>query len=101
MPVAGCAYENDKSSRSSTLSKYYRPLPLLDEWIRRRVSRLAECYLKQWRHCRTRIRNLISLGAAKKQAIMVGISSKRYWRLAKTYGRLSASFLAGENPDLT
>jgi RNA-directed DNA polymerase len=41
------------------LSEYYRPLPGLDEWIRRR---LRMCYLKQWRRPRTRIRNLIKLG---------------------------------------
>ncbi|RDH90147.1 MAG: hypothetical protein DIZ77_14080 [endosymbiont of Seepiophila jonesi] len=28
------------------LSEYYRPLPRLDEWIRRRIRM---CYLKQWR----------------------------------------------------
>lgn len=69
-----------------SLSKYYRPLPIIDEWLRRRVRM---CYLKQWRRCRTRIRNLISRGAVEKQAIMVGISSKGYWRLARTYGSQS------------
>ncbi len=64
------------------LSKYYRPLPELDEWIRRRVR---ICYLKQWRLTRTRIRHLLSLGASKTQAIPVGISSKGHWRLARTY----------------
>ena len=38
------------------LSEYYRPLPGLDEWLRRRIRM---CYLKQWRKPRTRIRNLI------------------------------------------
>ena len=64
------------------LSKYYRPLPELDEWIRRRVRM---CYMKQWRLTRTRINNLLKLGASKSQAIPVGISSKGYWRLARTY----------------
>ncbi len=68
------------------LSKYYRPLPLLDEWIRRRVRM---CYIKQWRKCRTKIRNLIKLGAVEREAIMVGLSSKGYWRLARTYGSQS------------
>ena len=68
------------------LSEYYRPLPGLDEWIRRRVR---ACYIKQWRRCRTRIRNLINLGAVKEQAIAVGLSSKGPWRLAKTFGSQS------------
>jgi RNA-directed DNA polymerase len=68
------------------LSEYYRPLPLLDEWIRRRVRM---CYIKRWRWCRTRIRNLISLGAVKEQAIAVGLSSKGPWKLARTFGSQS------------
>lgn len=68
------------------LSEYYRPLPGLDEWIRRRVR---ACYIKQWRRCQTRIRNLINLGAVKEQAIAVGLSSKGPWRLAKTFGSQS------------
>lgn len=38
---------------------------------------------------RAKFDNLISRGAVEKQAIMVGISSKGYWRLAKTYGSQS------------
>ena len=75
------------------LSEYYSPIPILDEWIRRRVRM---CYLKQWRLCRTRIRNLIKLGSPKDQAINVGLSSKGYWRLARTFGSqcgLSNSYL--------
>ena len=68
------------------LSKYYRPLPELDEWIRCRVRM---CYLKQWRKCRTKIRNLLKLGAVKKEAIFVGLSSKGPWKLARTYGTQS------------
>ncbi len=64
------------------LSKLYGPLPELDEWIRRRVRM---CYMKQWRLTRTRIRNLLKLGASKSQAIPVGMSSKGPWKLARTY----------------
>lgn len=64
------------------LSEYYRPLPLLDEWLRRRIRM---CYLKQWRKPRTRIRNLMALGVARKSAISIGLSSKGPYRLAKTY----------------
>lgn len=63
------------------LSEYYRPLPGLDEWIRRR---LRMCYLKQWRKPRTRIRNLIKLGTRTLTAVSLGLSSKGPYRLAKT-----------------
>ena len=64
------------------LSEYYRPLPGLDQWLRRRVRM---CYLKQWRKPRTRIRNLLSLGVPKRSAISIGLSSKGPYRLAKTF----------------
>lgn len=64
------------------LSEYYRPVPGLDEWLRRRIRM---CYLKQWRRPRTRIRNLIKMGVGNRQAISLGLSSKGYYRLAKTY----------------
>lgn len=63
------------------LSEYYRPLPVLDEWIRRR---LRMCYLKQWRKPRTRIRNLINLGTRTRTAVCLGLSSKGPYRLART-----------------
>ena len=63
------------------LSEYYRPVPELDQWIRRRIRM---CYLKQWLKPRTRIRNLIRLGVSTKLAIFIGLSSKGYYRLAKT-----------------
>jgi len=63
------------------LSEYYRPLPGLDEWIRRR---LRMCYLKQWRKPRTRIRNLIKLGTRIRTAVSLGLSSKGPYRLART-----------------
>jgi len=63
------------------LSEYYRPLPRLDEWLRRRIRM---CYLKQWCKPRTRIRNLINLGARVKIAISLGLSSKGPYRLART-----------------
>lgn len=63
------------------LSEYYRPLPGLDQWIRRR---LRMCYLKQWRKATTRVRHLINLGCKKKAAICIGASQKSCYRLAKT-----------------
>jgi len=64
-----------------SLSEYYRPLPRLDEWLRRRIRM---CYLKQWRKPRTRIRNLIKLGTGTRIAISLGLSSKGPYRLART-----------------
>lgn len=64
------------------LSAYYRPVPLLDEWIRRRIRM---CYLKQWRKPRTRIRSLIELDVPIREAISIGLSSKGPYRLAKTF----------------
>lgn len=63
------------------ISDYYRPIPELDGWIRRRIRM---CYWKQWRRPRTRIRELLRLGTRKRHAILTGISSKGYWHLAKT-----------------
>jgi RNA-directed DNA polymerase len=59
----------------------YDPVLRLDNWIRRRIRM---CYLKQWRKPRTRIRNLIKLGVSIKIAVTLGVSSKGYYRLAKT-----------------
>jgi RNA-directed DNA polymerase len=63
------------------ISEYYRPVPGLDHWIRRRIRM---CYWKQWRYARTKVRNLLALGTSKRQAIMTAISRKSYWHLSKT-----------------
>jgi len=63
------------------ISDYYRPVPELDQWLRRRVRM---CYWKQWRYVRTKVRNLLALGTSKRQAIMTGLSSKSYWHLSRT-----------------
>ena len=65
-----------------SLSEYYRPLPELDQWIRRRIRC---CFMKQWCRPKTRIRNLIRLGVDRRRAINIGLSSKGPYRLAKTY----------------
>ena len=54
-----------------------------DHWIRRR---LRMCYWKQWRKPRTKVRNLMKRGVGEHLAICCGISSKSYWRNAKTQG---------------
>jgi len=63
------------------LSEYYRPVPELDEWIRRR---LRMCYWKQWRRCRKRVRELLKLGVSESQAVLTALSRKSYWHLSKT-----------------
>jgi RNA-directed DNA polymerase len=63
------------------ISDYYRPVPELDHWIRRRVRM---CYWKQWRRARTKVRNLLALGTRKREAILTAISRKSYWHLSKS-----------------
>lgn len=63
------------------LSQYYRPLPELDAWLRRR---LRMCFWKQWRYVRTKIRELLKLGTAKKTAILTALSRKGPWHLSRT-----------------
>ena len=64
------------------ISEYYRPIPELDHWLRRRVRM---CYWKQWPKCRIRVRNLVRLGCPLNDAISVGMSRKGPWHFAKTY----------------
>jgi RNA-directed DNA polymerase len=63
------------------LSKYYRPVPELDEWIRRRVRM---CYWKHWRRCRKRVGELLKLGVSERQAVRTALSRKSYWHLSRT-----------------
>ena len=56
------------------ISQYDRPVPELDEWIRRRIRM---CYWKQWHWARTKIGNLLDLGVSLKTAIQHGLSSHR------------------------
>lgn len=63
------------------ISEYYRPLPEIDHWLRRR-GRM--CHLKQWRRCRTKVRELTRLGCNLRLAISIGLSRKGPYRLAKT-----------------
>ena len=64
------------------ISEYYRPIPELDHWLRRRIRM---CYWKRWRKCRTRVRHLLKLGVSLDFAISVGMSRKGHWHLSKTY----------------
>jgi RNA-directed DNA polymerase len=64
------------------IAEYYRPIPELDHWLRRRVRM---CSWTQWRKCRTKVRNLLKLGVPLKAAISVGMSRKSIWHRSKTY----------------
>lgn len=63
------------------ISEYYRPIPEIDHWLRRRIRM---CYWKQWRLCRTKVSNLLRLGTSLKTAIAAGMSRKGPWRLSRT-----------------
>ena len=63
------------------ISEYYRPIPMIDEWLRRRIRM---CHWKQWRKTRTKVRELLKLGTSKREAILTALSRKGYWRLART-----------------
>lgn len=63
------------------ISDYYRPIPELDHWLRRRI-RMG--YWKQWRKVRTKVRHLLALGTSLKHAILTALSSKSYWHLSRT-----------------
>jgi RNA-directed DNA polymerase len=65
------------------ISQYYRPIPDLEDWIRRRIRM---CYWKQWRWPRTKIKNLVALGVNLITAIKHGVSSHGYWHMARTPG---------------
>lgn len=75
------------------ITEYYRPIPLLDQWIRRRIRC---CFIKQWRKPQTRYRYLIRLGVDRIRAASIAASSKGYYRLSKTFAvqqALNDSFL--------
>ena len=63
------------------ISEYYRPIPEIDAWLRRRARM---CYWKQWRYARTKVRELRKLGTSLHAAISVAMSRKGPWRLSRT-----------------
>ena len=63
------------------ISEYYRLIPELEVWIRRRV-RL--CFWKMWKKPRKRRTELIKLGTHPKEAILTARSRKGYWHLSRT-----------------
>ena len=63
------------------ISEYYRPIPEIDHWLRRRVRM---CYWKQWRYVRTKIRNLLKLGTHPGVAIPMCLTRKGPWGSSRT-----------------
>lgn len=62
------------------IAEAYRDIPEIDGWIRRRV-RL--CYWKQWRWCRTKIRNLLRLGVQLGTSIRAGLNRNGPWAMSR------------------
>jgi RNA-directed DNA polymerase len=62
------------------IAEAYRDIPEIDGWIRRRV-RL--CYWKQWRWCRTKIRNLLKLGVQLGTSIRAGLNRGGPWAMSR------------------
>ncbi|MCU7806232.1 MAG: group II intron reverse transcriptase/maturase [Candidatus Thiodiazotropha sp. (ex Lucinoma borealis)] len=65
------------------IANQYQLCVELDSWIRRRIR---QCYWKQWRKVKTKVRNLLKLGVKQKLAVFCGMSSKSYWHSSKTEG---------------
>jgi RNA-directed DNA polymerase len=62
------------------ISEAYHDIPEIDGWIRRRV-RL--CYWKQWRWCRTKIRNLLKMGVQLGTSIRAGLNRGGPWAMSR------------------
>lgn len=62
------------------ISEYYHDIPDIDGWIRRRVRM---CHWKQWRLCRTKIRELLKLGTNIHTAIRAGLSRSGPWAMSR------------------
>ena len=65
------------------ISQYWRSVPGLDEWIRRRMRSV---YWKRWKRRRTKIRELLRLGVNRRMAFRHGLSGKGNWRMARSPG---------------
>jgi RNA-directed DNA polymerase len=63
------------------ISEHYKPIPPLDQWIRRR---LRLCYWKMWKRPKKRFKELRKLGTPTRQIKMVVSSRKGYWKLSRT-----------------
>ena len=55
-------------------------LKRVDEWMRRRIRMV---YLKRWKRCKTKYRELRARGLGEDGSRRIAFSRKKYWRLAK------------------
>ncbi|MCU7833291.1 MAG: hypothetical protein KZQ56_12055, partial [gamma proteobacterium symbiont of Lucinoma myriamae] len=51
------------------IANQYQLCVEFDSWIRRRIR---QCYWKQWRKVKTKVRNLLKLGVKQKLAVFCG-----------------------------
>lgn len=63
------------------LSQTPKRLSELDKWFRRRMRQIR---WKEWKNPRTRVANLRKLGIRPDLAYQWGMSSRAYWRIAKS-----------------
>lgn len=63
------------------IAEFYREIPHLDEWLRRRV-RL--CYWFQWKWARTRITNLLKLGVKLMNAVYLIRTQRGPWFMTRS-----------------
>lgn len=54
-------------------------LESIDEWMRRRLRMIL---LKQWKLCKTKIKEFIARGISEAQSKKIAYSRKKYWRLS-------------------
>ena len=62
------------------ISEDYKPIPDIDGWIRRRVRM---CYWKQWRKCRTKVRELVKREVNIFTAIRAALSRSGPWAMSR------------------
>jgi RNA-directed DNA polymerase len=63
------------------ISEAYHDIPEIDGWLRRRVRM---CYWKQWRKCRTKVRELVKIGTFLNTAIRAAIRRSGPWRMSRS-----------------
>lgn len=63
------------------LARSERVFTDLDSWIRRRIR---QCYWKQWRSPRTKLKKLMSLGVRYADALPIALCRCKYWRMSNS-----------------
>lgn len=63
------------------IAEFYREIPPLDEWLRRRVRM---CFWFQWKRPRTRIQKLLKMGIKLKDAVYLSCMQRGPWYTVST-----------------